>query len=64
MSKVVRIGNEVLMNCPCNGLWNCPKDDHTKDYEKPPINQRLTLLFILGSKIAWWQEGTTIRKGI
>jgi hypothetical protein len=52
MSKVVRIGNEVLMNCPCNGLWNCPKDDHTKDYEKPPINQRLTLLFILGSKIA------------
>jgi hypothetical protein len=28
-----------------------PKDDHTKDYEKPPINQRLALLF-LGSKIA------------
>jgi hypothetical protein len=50
MSKVVRIGKEVVMNCPWNGLWNCPKDDHTKDYEKPPINQRLARL-ILGSKI-------------
>jgi hypothetical protein len=36
MSKVIRIGKEVVMNCPWNGHWNCPKNNHTKDCENPP----------------------------